>query len=825
MNDKLALLLFLILIFNSQQQCADDEILINIDKCFSLETLIWNSTVELDFTDINFLTRTLKTVSKNGYNIDFIRLDNKNLQSKNILKSKIYISKTCINLIEGKLEINDTDVGMVIIISNSNEKTKNGLPQTYFIIRYTGSDEQKYLNSTTYDFSFCNEDPILLNNSINIDQIQVFKKKQKTNVKEKDSYDLYKLNIERVMYAKKKDIDLFDLHSEFFEDICFKFTSEKNSDVTLETRLSDYYQNITLCNNKQNAHYIGFNYSKTNNTLYYTCAYGFYKNIKEKKSYIDEINDKMNIVFSNSNFKVITCYKEIIKYKEIYKNYGELLCIFVFFMQLIFLLTYCCQGTAPLKNQINKLLNSANKVPIIPSEYLQINKDSNVNQNNNQDNINNNNQNNINENNNQEKTNTNNIQNNNNNQNNNINNISNSSNKKNNLISSVSNINDISSNLDAQSKNEIIISKRSNETLIKKSNKKKTKNIKNQQNPPKKEKRKSLILDSKSKKLALEDIDKNDVIEEENIESRKKKIRKSVNISQNHGGLILNNEKNKDDKSDAIKNDENLEKKKIEFEKEAKEEKEEQIKRQKIIQRRRSSQIFAFDNDDLNELNFDEAKVFDKRHFCKYYCFMIQLSNILINTFCRCSDYNLFIIKFGLLLFTFPINLTFNAFFFTSSQIQSVYINKISDISIDWKNLVRSFASSILSSIILIFLKLLCLTHSSIRKLKKESNVEEANKKSISILNCIKVRIYIYYIFSLIFILLFGFYVSCFCAIFENTQIVLMQSMAISWFLSLLYPFGICFVTTIFRRGALTCGKKGRGLSFCYKINKILQLI
>ena len=178
MNDKLALILFLILIINSQQQCADDEILINIDECFSLETLIWNSTIELDFTNINFLTRTLKTISKNGYDLDFIRLDNKNLQSKNILKSKIYISKTCINLIKEKLEINDTNVGMVMIVSNSNDKTKNGLPQTYFIIRYTGSDEEKYINSTTYDFSFCNEDPILLNHSINVDQIQVFKKKR-----------------------------------------------------------------------------------------------------------------------------------------------------------------------------------------------------------------------------------------------------------------------------------------------------------------------------------------------------------------------------------------------------------------------------------------------------------------------------------------------------------------------------------------------------------------------------------------------------------------------------------------------------------------------
>jgi hypothetical protein len=66
-------------------------------------------------------------------------------------------------------------------------------------------------------------------------------------------------------------------------------------------------------------------------------------------------------------------------------------------------------------------------------------------------------------------------------------------------------------------------------------------------------------------------------------------------------------------------------------------------------------------------------------------------------------------------------------------------------------------------------------------------------------------------------------YNSCFCAIFENTQLLLIETMAISWILSLVYPFIICFLTTIFRRGSLTCGKNG--ISCCYKINKILQLI
>ena len=161
--------------------------------------------------------------------------------------------------------------------------------------------------------------------------------------------------------------------------------------------------------------------------------------------------------------------------------------------------------------------------------------------------------------------------------------------------------------------------------------------------------------------------------------------------------------------------------------------------------------------------------------------------------------------------------------FFLQVKKYNLYIYKLSDISVNWKNLVRSFSSSIFSSIIFIFLKLLCLTHNSIRQVKKNKSIEGTKKQSVRILRCATFRIFLYYLFSFIFLIIFGFYVSCFCAIFENTQLLLIETMIISWFLSLVYPFIICFLTTIFRRGSLTCGKNG--ISCCYRINKILQLI
>ena len=133
---------------------------------------------------------------------------------------------------------------------------------------------------------------------------------------------------------------------------------------------------------------------------------------------------------------------------------------------------------------------------------------------------------------------------------------------------------------------------------------------------------------------------------------------------------------------------------------------------------------------------------------------------------------------------------------------------------------MHSFASSIFATIILVLLKMLCLTHNSIRGLRKIKNIERAKAKSIWLLRCIKIRICIYYVLSLVFLLIFGYYVMCFCTIFENTQLSLIESMFTSWALSLLYPFGICFITSIFRRCSLRFKKK-----CCYRINQILQMI
>ena len=181
----------------------------------------------------------------------------------------------------------------------------------------------------------------------------------------------------------------------------------------------------------------------------------------------------------------------------------------------------------------------------------------------------------------------------------------------------------------------------------------------------------------------------------------------------------------------------------------------------------------------------------------QYYWNILFTSHIILNVFFVHKDYNLFTIKLGLLLMSFPINITMSIFFYTNENIKLTYIKSMDDISSFWSNIANSVYSSILSDLTLNILKFISLTHDSVRTLRQIADINSAESKAQYLLRCIKIRIVLYYILSFIYILVFGFYILSFCAIFENTQIELIKSTFSSWFLSLLYSFIMCLISSI----------------------------
>ena len=64
-------------------------------------------------------------------------------------------------------------------------------------------------------------------------------------------------------------------------------------------------------------------------------------------------------------------------------------------------------------------------------------------------------------------------------------------------------------------------------------------------------------------------------------------------------------------------------------------------------------------------------------------------------------------------------------------------------------------------------------------------------------------------------------YISCFCAIYKNTQIHLIKDTLISFGLSLLYPIGLCLLPGIFRIPSLRASKQDK--ECIYSLGRIIE--
>ena len=227
--------------------------------------------------------------------------------------------------------------------------------------------------------------------------------------------------------------------------------------------------------------------------------------------------------------------------------------------------------------------------------------------------------------------------------------------------------------------------------------------------------------------------------------------------------------------------------------------------------------IMVYTDYELNSMNFNDALIYDKRTYLQYYLSLLRTNHILISAIIHSFDYNSRISKICLFLFSFALYYFINALFFTD--------NTVHDISEDdgkfnfIYQLPKILYSSIISSIISTIIKLLSSSQKDVIKFKnsKEIKIEEEKKKLIKIL---RMKFTWFFNISLAFLILFWYYLSCFCAVYKNTHMHLLKDTLISFGLSLMYPFGIYLIPGIFRIPSL----KKKNLCL-YKIDAIAQLI
>ena len=197
------------------------------------------------------------------------------------------------------------------------------------------------------------------------------------------------------------------------------------------------------------------------------------------------------------------------------------------------------------------------------------------------------------------------------------------------------------------------------------------------------------------------------------------------------------------------------------------------------------------------------------------------MSILILFTFLPTNDYNIVLLKIALFIVSFSLFLNINAFFFDDKSMHKIYKN--SGVFNIIYQIPQILYSSIISSIINILLKNLSLSEKNILKIKKEKDIDEAIEKSKNIEKCIKIKFIFFFIISLILMLFFWYFISCFCAVYNNTQIILFKDTLISFGLSMIYPFGINLIPGIFRIPSLK--SKGHKRKCMYTLSQYLALI
>ena len=211
--------------------------------------------------------------------------------------------------------------------------------------------------------------------------------------------------------------------------------------------------------------------------------------------------------------------------------------------------------------------------------------------------------------------------------------------------------------------------------------------------------------------------------------------------------------------------------------------------------------LISLNDEEMNNLEYEIAIKKDKRTYFQYYLSLIKKKHLILFAFVPTNDYNLIVIKISLLLLSFSLYFTINGFFFSDET-----MNKINEDKGKYNlflQIPQILYSTIISAIINLLLKRLSLSEQQILSIKQEKNFENSKKKSKKIKSCLKIKLAIFFIFSFLLMIFFWYFISCFCAVYKNTQNILIKDTLISFSLSMLYPFGLNLLPGIFRIPAL----------------------
>ena len=163
---------------------------------------------------------------------------------------------------------------------------------------------------------------------------------------------------------------------------------------------------------------------------------------------------------------------------------------------------------------------------------------------------------------------------------------------------------------------------------------------------------------------------------------------------------------------------------------------------------------------------------------------------------------------------------TINGFFFSDETMHKIYENNGKFTFL--YQIIQILYSTLICAVINTILKLLSLSENKILEIKGEQNFELALDKSKDVKKYIKIKYILFFVLGFLLLSFFWYFISCFCIVYNNTQIILIKDTLISFALSYLYPFGLNLIPGIFRIYALRAKNKDK--KCIYQTSQLIAL-
>ena len=230
----------------------------------------------------------------------------------------------------------------------------------------------------------------------------------------------------------------------------------------------------------------------------------------------------------------------------------------------------------------------------------------------------------------------------------------------------------------------------------------------------------------------------------------------------------------------------------------------------------RAKAILAYNDNELNNLDFKDAIKHDTRGYWQYYFSLLKTKHIIIITMNK-RDYNILTIKIFLIFFNFSLGYAVNGLFFNDDTMHKILEDE-GKFNLIYQ-LPQIIYSTVISMILENLLNFLALSEEHIILLKQEKVIKNIKKKGDELIKKLQMRFIGFYIIGFFVIIGLWYYIASFCAVYNKTQYHLIKDTLISTGTSFLTPIGINLLPGIMRIPALKARKE-----IFYNLSKILQI-